>query len=86
MRRRGKINVPEIREFWQIEQGKACGCGGSDDMCACQNMNPWPRPKLELQERLELAIRQCPGLDENGYITEKSEVLKAIRRVFEGQQ
>ena len=24
----------------QIEQGRACGCSGADDMCPCQNVVP----------------------------------------------
>jgi hypothetical protein len=26
-----------------VEQGKRCGCRGTDDMCPCQNETPWPR-------------------------------------------
>jgi len=34
----------DLREPWQIEQAKACGCRGTDDLCPCQNESPWPRP------------------------------------------
>ena len=51
-----------------------------------------PRPKTKppaeyleaLRKRLEQAVRECPSLDINGYYAEKSDVLKAIRKVFEG--
>lgn len=39
------------REPWQIEQGARCGCRGSDDMCCCQNVNPWPAPVIDWQTR-----------------------------------
>ena len=38
------------QEPWQIAQGNACACRGQDDMCACQNENPWPR-------------KRCPACD-----------------------
>lgn len=74
--------MTDLREEWQIRQGRLCGCGGQDDMCACQNMNPWPQPPLI--DRLIQAVRECPSLDTNGYITEKSEVIKAIKKVMNG--
>lgn len=29
-----------MREQWQIDQGKRCGCKGSDEYCPCQNVSP----------------------------------------------
>lgn len=28
----------DTREQWQINQGKKCPCGGSDEYCPCQNV------------------------------------------------
>ncbi len=30
-------STPETRSYWQIEQGKKCGCRGADEYCPCQN-------------------------------------------------
>lgn len=27
----------ELPEGWQMAQGAKCGCGGTDDLCVCQN-------------------------------------------------
>jgi hypothetical protein len=37
------VTRPDLRQQWQIDQGKACGCRGTDDMCACQNESPQDR-------------------------------------------
>lgn len=29
-----------MRSKWQVEQGRRCGCGGSNEMCGCQNVSP----------------------------------------------
>lgn len=39
-----------------------------------------PGPSVE---EVTQAIRSCPSLDENGYITEKSEAIKAIRALYQ---
>lgn len=34
--------VWEARPQWQKDQGRMCGCSGTDDFCACQNEQaPW---------------------------------------------
>ena len=35
---------------WQIDQGRKCGCRGTDDMCPCQNEYPWPKPLVSIEE------------------------------------
>ena len=30
---------------WQVEQGKRCGCKGSDEWCGCQNNAPITEPR-----------------------------------------
>lgn len=55
MRRKPQPPRVELREQWQIEQGKKCGCGGTDDMCPCQNENPWPRPVIDWKAKAKLA-------------------------------
>ena len=30
---------------WQIEQGRRCGCRGSDEWCGCQNNAPITHPR-----------------------------------------
>jgi hypothetical protein len=52
----------DLREPWQITQGKACGCGGQDDMCPCQNENPWPRPFVDWKARAEAAEASTAAL------------------------
>lgn len=52
------------REQWQIDQGKACGCKGHDDMCPCQNVNraemdPYMEAARKLNEAAYAAIRAC---------------------------
>jgi predicted DNA-binding transcriptional regulator YafY len=48
-----------MRSQWQIDQGKQCGCGGSDEFCPCQNVDrtmsitDTPEP-LSDGERIEL--------------------------------
>ena len=33
------IQLPrDTRSQWQIDQGRACSCGGSDEYCPCQNV------------------------------------------------
>jgi hypothetical protein len=51
------MRIPEPRAEWMIEQGARCGCGGADDMCACQNEHPWPPSPLSVAERHLAAIR-----------------------------
>lgn len=43
MRRKAHPSRPDPRPSWMIDQGLRCGCRGTDDMCLCQNENPWPR-------------------------------------------
>jgi hypothetical protein len=43
------------REPWQIEQGARCGCKGTDDMCSCQNVQPWPPENVDWQTRARIA-------------------------------
>lgn len=46
MKRKARPPAPDPRPPWQIEQGRRCGCKGTDDMCPCQNETPWPRISL----------------------------------------
>lgn len=32
------MTSPALKEQWQIDQARACGCRGTDDMCPCQNV------------------------------------------------
>jgi len=36
-----------MREDWQVEQGKRCGCAGSDEFCPCQNISPAQKAEIE---------------------------------------
>lgn len=54
--------IPDRREAWQIEQGARCGCRGVDDLCACQNENPWPRPVIDWQARAQSAEAELSAL------------------------
>jgi hypothetical protein len=38
MRRKLRPAAPDPRPQWMIDQGNACGCRGTDDMCPCQNV------------------------------------------------
>lgn len=61
MRRKPKPSAPDLRQPWQIAQGVICGCRGTDDMCPCQNENPWPRPVVDWQARAvtaEVALKK----------------------------
>jgi hypothetical protein len=54
----------DLREPWQIEQAARCGCKGTDDLCPCQNENPWPRPFIDWKTRAEAAEAQLTALKE----------------------
>lgn len=45
----------DLRQPWQIEQAARCGCRGSDDLCPCQNVTPWPAPVIDWKARAETA-------------------------------
>lgn len=68
-RRKPQPAAPDPRAPWQIEQGARCGCRGTDDLCACQNETPWPRPAIDWQARAlaaeELAETLTTQLREN---------------------
>lgn len=55
------MTAPGLRAGWQIAQGLACACRGMDDLCVCQNENPWPAaPAPDWQaraERLKAALK-----------------------------
>jgi hypothetical protein len=60
--------MTDTRAEWQKRQGAACGCGGADEMCPCQNHNKADdrrRPlSLELireavKEAMAGYLRQC---------------------------
>jgi hypothetical protein len=62
MRRRGRPPVLDRRQPWQIAQGNACGCRGSDDLCACQNFDQSdPAQRRPTREDLEQRIRELEG-------------------------
>lgn len=53
------------REQWQIDQGKACPCGGSDDYCPCQNVEKAAaevRTKQHGGTRIELVTMIVAGM------------------------
>lgn len=64
-RKRGLRQPVNVRAQWQIVQAAKCGCGGSDDMCSCQNEEaPWryglgPKPP----ERTVAWLLEWPGND-----------------------
>jgi hypothetical protein len=45
------------RQPWQIDQGRACGCRGTDDMCPCQNDNGREHPGAKIGRENREAIR-----------------------------
>lgn len=62
MKRKPQPPRVDPRPQWQIDQGAACACRGTDDICPCQNETPWPRPArdyegtirtLELQQQTD---------------------------------
>lgn len=53
-----------MRAQWQIDQGNACSCKGSDEYCGCQNVNraesdPYMESVRRLNEAAYAAIRAC---------------------------
>lgn len=42
-----------MREQWQIDQGKKCGCKGTDELCPCQNISP--DQKIDITTRIKCA-------------------------------
>jgi hypothetical protein len=51
MKRKPRPAKPDPRPAWMIEQAARCGCRGTDDMCPCQNENPWPRASVDWEAR-----------------------------------
>ena len=49
--------TPETRSTWQIEQGKKCGCRGSDEYCPCQNTNSTTPARAEAQDEGAVGYR-----------------------------
>ena len=50
-----------MREQWQIDQGNACGCKGSDEYCGCQNVNrALPQTRREFSIVIDTEI--CSGM------------------------
>lgn len=55
-----------MRAQWQIDQGKRCGCGGSDEYCPCQNVSPEQRDRLrkaspEMQKHVVFVRQEIVG-------------------------
>lgn len=54
-----------MHEQWQIEQGKRCGCKGSDEWCGCQNVRQAERQATRggrfkgTPEQLSNALREA---------------------------
>ena len=60
-------STPETRSYWQIEQGKKCGCRGADEYCPCQNTDsttpaqPEALSEDDIRRRLIQRIEQWDG-------------------------
>lgn len=73
-----------MREQWQIDQGNACVCRGTDDMCPCQNVDRNKRDHLKealraVNEAAYAAIRA--GKDTTQYPDLNREKLRQIARL-----
>lgn len=49
----------DLRQAWQQEQGRRCGCRGTDDYCPCQNVvqAPFPSPGYRVGHDNREAVR-----------------------------
>jgi len=62
MKRKPSPPAKDIRAPWQIAQAAFCGCRGTDDMCACQNVDQSdPAQRYLSRADLEQRIREFEG-------------------------
>lgn len=57
---RDRVVADSATTQWQREQGKRCGCRGTDEFCVCQNVRPGDRTKFNgTPEQLMNALREA---------------------------
>lgn len=50
----------ETYSDWQIEQGRKCGCKGTDEWCGCQNNMPRKKTDAEFWQELAQDAQGAP--------------------------
>lgn len=74
-----------MRQQWQIDQGKACPCKGSDDMCPCQNFNRSEKGTEMKTMTLNLSDAEMAALEELSLTHEMSKtgIVKQALRLYQ---